>query len=319
MNEDGDDEVSLSGLVVDKEDIKRKLDKYTAELKQFIPADNIEMFVNMMQYYNKDALLKIRKLLIGIKDCSVEFKLSRAEEYSKLIDDDKINKYLKAVNDRIAFINLSRKTIDTLDIMNNEEVIKVVYEFIKTKITILDLGKFMLRDEDFNQVKDVLTDLQREVQNNKNKKDIKVQKLEDLLKKIFEKLQVFEYETIDELSEELRLALEEAKRINEENERLSEAYGGSFAFVKTLSDAVLETNIDRSDIESFLKIVYDNIKDTIYDDALIVQGKKGFVDATKAKITIILIKENLFKAIKEAYDDILEMLYVNILLYKESI
>ena len=130
---------------------------------------------------------------------------------------------------------------------------------------------------------------------------------------------MFEYETIDELSEELRLALEEAKRINEENERLSEAYGGSFAFVKTLSDAVLETNIDRSDIESFLKIVYDNIKDTIYDDALIVQGKKGFVDATKAKITIILIKENLFKAIKEAYDDILEMLYVNILLYKESI
>ena len=319
MNEDGDDEVSLSGLVVDKEDIKRKLDKYTAELKQFIPADNIEMFVNMMQYYNKDALLKIRKLLIGIKDCSVEFKLSRAEEYSKLIDDDKINKYLKAVNDRIAFINLSHKTIDTLDIMNNEEVIKVVYEFIKTKITILDLGKFMLRDEDFNQVKDVLTDLQREVQNNKNKKDIIVQKLEDLLKKIFEKLQVFEYETIDELSEELRLALEEAKRINEENERLSEAYGGSFAFVKTLSDAVLETNIDRSDIESFLKIAYDNIKDTIYDDALIIQGKKGFVDATKAKITVLLIKEKLFKKIKDSYDEILEMLYVNLLLYKESI
>lgn len=319
MNEDGDDEVSLSGLVVDKEDIKRKLDKLTAELKQFIPADNIEMFVNMMQYFNKDALLKIRKLLTGVKDCSVEFKLSRAEEYSKLIDDDKVNKYLKAVNNRISFINLSSKVIDTLDIMNNEEVIKVVYEFIKTKITILDLGKFMLKDEDFNKVKDVLTDLQREVQKNKNKKDIKIQKLEDLLKKIFEKLQVFEYATIDELSDELKSALEEAKRINEENERLSQAYGGSFAFVKTLSDAVLETTIDRSDIESFLKIIYDNIKDTIYDDALIVQGKKGFVDATKAKITIILIKEKLFKKVKESYDDILEMLYVNLLLYKESI
>lgn len=319
MNEDGDDEVSLSGLVVDKEDIKRKLDKLTTELKQFIPADNIEMFVNMMQYFNKDALLKIRKLLTGVKDCSVEFKLSRAEEYSKLIDDDKVNKYLKAVNNRISFINLSSKVIDTLDIMNNEDVIKVVYEFIKTKITILDLGKFMLKDEDFNKVKDVLTELQREVQKNKNKKDIKIQKLEDLLKKIFEKLQVFDYATIDELSDELKAALEEAKRINEENDRLSQAYGGSFAFVKTLSDAVLETTIDRSDIESFLKIIYDNIKDTIYDDALIVQGKKGFVDATKAKITIILIKEKLFKKVKESYDDILEMLYVNLLLYKESI
>lgn len=319
MNEDGDDEVSLSGLVVDKEDIKRKLDKITAELKQFIPTDNIETFVNMMQYFNKDALLKIRKLLTGVKDCSVEFKLSRAEEYSKLIDDDKVNKYLKAVNNRISFINLSSKVIDTLDIMNNEEVIKVVYEFIKTKITILDLGKFMLKDEDFSKVKDVLTDLQREVQKNKNKKDIKIQKLEDLLKKIFEKLQVFDYATIDELSDELKAALEEAKRINEENDRLSQAYGGSFAFVKTLSDAVLETTIDRSDIESFLKIIYENIKDTIYDDALIVQGKKGFIDATKAKITVILIKEKLFKKVKDSYDDILEMLYVNLLLYKESI
>jgi type I restriction enzyme R subunit len=130
---------------------------------------------------------------------------------------------------------------------------------------------------------------------------------------------VFEYATIDELSDELRTALEEAKRINEENDRLSQAYGGSFAFVKTLSDTVIETNIDRSDIESFLKIIYDNIKDTIYDDALILQGKKGFVDATKAKITVILIKEKLFKKVKDAYDDILEMLYVNLLLYKESI
>ena len=82
---------------------------------------------------------------------------------------------------------------------------------------------------------------------------------------------------------------------------------------------MLETTIDRSDIEAFLKIIYENIKDTIYDDALILQGKKGFVDATKSKITINLIKEKLFKKVKDSYDDILEMLYVNLLLYKESI
>lgn len=319
MNEDGDDEVSLAGLVIDKEDIKKKLDALLIELKKFIPVDNIEQFVTMMQYFNKEALLKIRKLLTGIKDCSVEFKLSRADEYSKLIDDAKVNKYLKVVNDRISFINLSSKVIDTLDIMNNEEVISVVYEFIKTKITILDLSKFMIKDEDFDKIKNVITDLQKEIHKNKNKKDIKVQKLEDLLKKIFEKLQVFDYDNIDELSDELKNALEEAKKINDENEKLSKAYGGSFAFVKTLSDSIVETNVDRSDIEAFLKIVYEKIKDTIYDDALIIQGKKGFVDATKSKITIELIKEKLFKKIKESYDDILETLYVNLLLYKESL
>lgn len=319
MNEDGDEEVSLSGLVVDKEDIKKKFDKIIIELKKFISVDNLELFVNMMQYYNKEALLKIRKLLTQVKDCSIEFKLSRAEEYSKLIEDDKVNKYLRTVNDRIAFINLSSQTVNTLDIMNNEEVVKVIYEFIRISITVLDLSKFVLKDDDFDKVKDVVTKLQGEVQKNKNKKDIKIQKLEDMLKKIFDRMKVFDYENIDELTGELREAYEEAKRINEENDRLSQTYGGSFAFVKTLSDCVVETNIDRSIIERFLKIVYENIKDTIYDDALIVQGKKGFVDATKSKVTSVLLNEKLYKAIKESYNEILEMLYINLLLYKESI
>lgn len=319
MNEDGEEEVSLSGLVVDKDDIKKKFDNLVVELKKFIATDNLEMFVNMMQYFNKDALLKIRKLLIAVKDCSIEFKLSRATEYSSLINDEKVNKYLKTVNDRIAFINLTTQAINTLDIMNNEEVVSVIYEFIKTKITILDLSKFNLTDDDFAKVKDGITKVQEEVRKNKNKKDIKVQKLEDLLKKIFERLQVFDYANINELTDELKKAYEEAKRINDENDRLSQTYGGSYGFVKTLTDSVIETNIDRSVLEKFLIIVYDNIKDTIYDDALITQGHKGFVDATKAKVTKLLVKENLYSLIKPCYESILEILYTNLLLYKESI
>ncbi|MCQ2776653.1 MAG: DEAD/DEAH box helicase family protein [Bacilli bacterium] len=319
FNEGGDGGESLGGLVVDKEDIKRKFDAICNELKQFITEDNIEKFVTMMQYWNKDALLKIRKLLTGIKDCSVEFKLSKADEYSALIDDVKVNQYLRAVNDRISFINLSTQAIDTLEIMNNDEVVKIIYDFIKTKITVLDLSKFVLTDDDERKIKEVIEQLQGEIQKNKNKKDIKVQKLEELLKAIFNKMNVFEYDSIDELTDDLRKAFEEAKKINEENERLSATYGGSFAFVKTLSDAVLESEIDRSTFEKVLKIVYENIKDTIYDDALIIQGKKGFVDATKSKITSILLKEKLYKEVKSYYNELLGSLYINLLLYKESI
>lgn len=318
LKDDGDD-VSLSGLVVDKEDIKKKFDKLVTELRKFIATDNIELFVNMMQYFNKEALLKIRKLLTSVKECSIEFKLSRATEYADLINDDKVNKYLKAVNDRIAFINLTTQTLNTLDIMNNDEVVNIIYEFIKTKIIVLDLSKFTLLPEDYDKIKDVVSNVQDEIRKNKNKKDIKVQKLEDLLKKIFEKLQMFEYDSVDELTDELKVALEESRKINEENERLSRTYGGSYGFVKTLSDCVVETNIDRSILERVLAIVYENIKDTIYDDALLVQGKKGFVDATKAKVTKVLLKEKLYTTIKAYYDDILEILYINLLLYKDSI
>lgn len=319
MNEDGDGDVSLSGLVVDKEDIKKNFDKLVLELKKFISVDNIEAFCSMMQYFNKEALIKIRRLLSSIKECSIEFKLSRADEYSKLIDDDKVNKYLRSVNNRISFINLQSQAINTLDFMNNDEVIKIIYEFIKTKITILDLSKFSFNDDDKKNVEDVVRDLQNEIKKNKNKGDIKVQKLDELIKKIFDRMNVFDYQNIDELTDELRQAYEEAKKINEENERLSSSYGGSFAFVKTLSDSVIQTNIDRSELEKILKIIYDNIKETIYDDALILQGKKGFVDATKAKVTPILLKEKLYKAVKESYNEILGELYINLLLFKESI
>ena len=37
--------------------------------------------------------------------------------------------------------------------MNNEEVIKVIYEFIKTKITVMDLSQFIPSDEDFEKFK----------------------------------------------------------------------------------------------------------------------------------------------------------------------
>lgn len=315
----GDEGGSLSGLVVDKEDIKKKFDRLCLELRRFIKEDNIELFVDDMQYYNKDALYKIRKLLTSVKECSIEFKLSRADEYSQLIDDDRVNKYLKAVNDRLSFINLHLNPINTLDIMNNEEVIKIIYEFIKTKVSVIDLKKFIPNDEQYNDFKKAIDDVQNEVKKNKNKKDIKIQKLDELLQKIFEKLSFSEFDSIDELTDELRQAYLEAKKINEENERLAKLYGGSYSFVKTLSDAVLETNIDRSNIEALLAIVYESIKDTVYDDVLIMQGKKGFVDSTKSLVTKQIVKNGLYKVVKSSYDEILGMLYVNLLNYKESI
>ena len=203
--------------------------------------------------------------------------------------------------------------------MNNEEVIKVLYEFIKTKITVLDLSKFIPNEDDLEKFKKAVSDVQIEVQKNKNKKDFKIQKLEDMLKKIFEKLEMFEFDTIDDLTEELRKAYEEAKAINDENERLSATYGGSFAFVKTISDSVIETNVDRSDIEKLLLKVYLFVKDKINDDALILQGKNGFIDNVKSSITIDLIAEGIYTKIRNNYDEILELLYTNLLLYKECI
>ena len=95
LNDNGEDEGSLNGLVIDKEDINRKYHKYEQELEDIISTDNQERFSKQLTFYNKETLLKIRRLLNGIKECQTEFILSRAMDYAAQIDSDKIKKLLK--------------------------------------------------------------------------------------------------------------------------------------------------------------------------------------------------------------------------------
>ena len=53
--------------MIDKEDINKKYHRYVDELEDIYPTDNLERFSRQLNYYNKDILLKIRRLLNGIK------------------------------------------------------------------------------------------------------------------------------------------------------------------------------------------------------------------------------------------------------------
>ena len=97
-NEDGDDDYTLTGLVVDKEDIQKRFIKLMEELADYpVDLDNLEEFSQDLLKLNKDTLIKIRRLLNGVRDCRVEFELSRATDYANQIDKDKIIKLLKAL------------------------------------------------------------------------------------------------------------------------------------------------------------------------------------------------------------------------------
>ena len=53
-------------------------------------------------------------------------------------------------------------------------------------------------------------------------------------------------------------------------------------------------NLDKK-LSFFQKtLLYDKIKDTIYDDALVLQGKNGFVATTKSKTAVTLVNKKLF-------------------------
>lgn len=317
LNENGENEGSLTGLVIDKEDINRKYHKYVEDLDDIIDTDNMEKFSKRLAQYNKETLLKIRRLLNGIKECETEFILSRATDYAKQIDHDKNQKLLRAVQDRIDFINLATKPVDMMNVISNDEVVTILYDFIKTAIMILDLGKFTEDHPAYQRFEKTVRAVHEEIQRNKNKGDIKVMKLDQLLQEIFNKLSISDLSDLDSITDELLEALKQAQDINYENERLAKQYGNNYAFVKTYQDAIADyTAVDQSVIEGTLVIVYENIKDTLTVDGMTAQGRKKFVDNIKKESTKDLLKAGLYQKIKAYYDAILNELYTNIQIYK---
>ena len=318
INDNGENEGSLNGLVVGIEDINKKYERYLFELKEMIDIINLERFSKQLILMNKDALLKIRRLLNGIRDCETEFIISRVrEQYISLEESERYKKLRKSVQERIDFTNLTSDTVGMMDVISNEEVVEILYDFIKTKITILDLEKLDIdTDPRVRKFVDTTTEIQNVIKNNKNKEDIQIRKLNELLEEVFNKLNISDLDNMDELTEELKEALKKAKEINQKNDELSNTYGGNFAFVKTYQDLIEDTEIDKSDIQKTLKLIYEDIINFYNRDVFLVQGKKNFVDSVKQRLTIKLFQEGLYEKINDIYDNMLNDLFKNIQLYK---
>lgn len=316
MNENGENEGSLKGLVIDKEDINKKYHRYADELENMIDTRNLERFSKQLTMYNKETLLKIRRLLNGIKECETEFILSRAMDYAEQIDSDRIKKMLRSTQERINFINLSTNTVSMMDVISDNDVVEILYEFIKTKIMIMDLSALSPNDTRFQRFEKTVREIQQEIKNNKNKDDIKIVKLDQLLQEIFQKLAISDLSDLDSITDELLDALKQARNINIENNRLSELYGGNYAFVKTYQDASENFNLDKSEIEKILVVVYEDIKNVITAESLIIQGRNNFIASIKHNITKQLLKEKLYSKVKIYYDKLLSELFTNIQLFK---
>lgn len=317
LNENGEDEGSLSGLVIDKEDINRKYQKYVSDLDNIIDTDNLEKFSKRLTQYNKDTLLTIKRLLNGIKECETEFILSNALDYAKQIDSDHNKKLIKTVQDRINFINLSTRSVDTLDYISNKEVVEILFEFIKVSVNIIDLGKLSHNTPEFKRFSETVVEVQNEIKRNKNKDDIKIIKLDELLQKIFNELDIHDLSDLDSITDELLKALQEARNINSENERLASIYGGNFAFVKTYQDSIEKYDqVTKEELEQVLVLIYNNLKDVLARDIVLVQGRKNFVDTAKTRVTKILLKAKLYIKVKQFYNMLLNDLYNNIQIFK---
>ncbi len=316
-----DEDFTLAGAVIGPEDINNKYEKYVAELDDMIDTSNAERFSKQLTFMTKDALLTIRRLLNGIKTCYTEFKLSRAEQYASKIDVDHIKKLLSLTQLRIGHINLKTEPTNYLSIISNEEVMEVIYEFIKTKVTVLDLSKLVeamkkvTDSEGYKELGELVSGVQREIRRNKNHNQIEMVKLDAVMQKLFDSLDI---SNITEVNEGLRGVLTEVKRINDENDRISERFGGSYAFVKTYTDAIeVHPNIDKDVIAKVLEVVHEAVKEITSANMLILQGRENFRANINKITTAKLIKSGLYDEaeLDDWYDDLLYEIYANMKLF----
>lgn len=316
-----DEDFSLTGAVIGPEDINNKYEKYISELDDMIDTSNAERFSKQLTFMTKDALLTIRRLLNGIKTCYTEFKLSRAEQYASKIDIDHIKKLLSLTQLRIGHINLKTEPTNYLSIISNTEVMEVIYEFIKTKITVLDLSKLVdamkkvTDSEGYKELGELVSDVQREIRRNKNHNQIEMVKLDAVMQKLFDSLDI---SNITEVNEGLRGVLSEVKRINDENDRISERFGGSYAFVKTYTDAIeVHPNIDKDVIAKVLEVVHEAVQEITSANMLILQGRENFRANINKITTAKLIKSGLYDEaeLDDWYDDLLYEIYANMKLF----
>lgn len=323
FNED-EDTGNMNGLVIGPDDINKRYLKLKSDLDGMIDTTNLEMFAKILTYMNKDGLLTIRRYLNGIKDCHTEFLLSRAVEYAKQIDIDHIRKLLKITQDRIDFINLKTTPTSLLAIIDNHDVVNIIYEFFKTKISILDLGKYQeLLDKfsnspGYSKLTETVTEIQREVKKNRNHNQIEMIKLDELLQKIFAMLEIADIDNLASVNEELAKVLAEIRRINEENDRLAARYDGDYAFVKTYTDAVeIHPDLDKEDIAAVMDVVYAAVKDVRNTNILTIQQRDNFVGIVKKNTTAALLKSGLYKKLnlKDWYTDILNETYANMKIF----
>ena len=310
---------SLSGLVIDVDKIRAKYTNYLEELNKLNPEDNLEEFSMKLTLYTKQVLLKIKHYLNGIKDCYVEFMLSGEMEDARKIDYEQIRKKLRLTQERIDFINLQEAPVRMLDIISDEEIVEIVYEFLKTSISIIDLSDFDPNDLRYTEFTDTLTKVKGEISKNKNKTDIRMVNLDVALQTLFSRMDIKSLDDLPELSEELRKILTSAIAINAENDRLANIYDGNFALVKTYQDAlILKPELDNKDIEEAIKYIYSEIKEGIDTNILVVQGREGFIDETKKKVVKGLLKNGLYKKLnlKDWLQSLLNLMYSNLQNYR---
>ena len=312
-----DSEDSLNGLITDVKEIYEKFKEEESTLNNLIDTENLEKFRVRLENQNKNGLTEIRNCLDNMKNYYQEIRLSKKDEYLETIDIDKIRKLLKIVQDRIKFVNLKNDPNLFHDIIDDKEIVDIIYEFFKVKISVLNMdGIDDATFYDSEEYKELINNIQL-AKNTLLEPTLGVQeniKLNEMLKNVFEKLSMVDMNNLSEINNDILEIIDKAKSINDYNEEISKRYDGNYSFVKTYLDAFqYQDNFNNEDVLKLIDIIYAETKG-LGDNLMDLQDKDSFITSVKNTLILRLIKERLYQKldIDSWIDSLLNDLYYNL-------
>ena len=313
---DDDEIMSLNGLITDIHSIYEKYLKDFEILTKMIETNNMEEFSIQLSKFDKKLVKEVMELLESIYSGYVELLLSDSNTYRDKTTEARIKQMRKLTKNRLNMIRLQEKPIDTLraTYLSNNEVVKMIYEFIKVKVEIIDLSDFTS-----NGIGAQISFIKGEIERNQNEKDNRLSTLDEELRKILSKLEILDVETLDEVNKELAEIYAKIKKINEENEERAKKYGGEFGYVKAFQEfSEMYPELDQDKIESCLLIIKKQLDTIINVNALFFRDKVKFINSLKSTTTTIMLKEKLYQDLKlnKNFDKLLLLVYNNVTLLK---
>lgn len=304
-------------MIVDINVIFEQYKKDWQDLCSKIETDNMEEFsIQLSRFESKDEIKKIEKLLNSIYNEYIELLLSDREKYEDKQREVKIKQMIKLTGNRLQMIRLIERPVEVMSAsyLSNNEIIEILYEFLRTKTEIVDLTTFSE-----NGVGQQISKINDAIKKNKNKKDMRMSTLEEEIRKILTKLEIFDVNMLEQINGELAQIYEDIKRINEENEVRAKKYDGEFGYVRAIQEfSDMNPELDKNKIENAVLIIKNQV-DTIKEiNRLIYKDKVTFINEIKKTTTSEMIKNKYYQELdlKNNFDRILSLIYVNVTLMK---
>jgi type I restriction enzyme R subunit len=307
----GDEMEHYSQLFKSQEEIVEELDEIKETLWEFDTENREKFSQQISEITDIKEMQKIKKALESAKSLYNLIRLFEHSELLEKLDFKKLNQLYTEANNRLALLNLKKKSEEQSDSSNliNEALEDIVFLFTK-----IGQEELLLAD----RLKETLRKTREGLVDNFDKKDPNYIKLKEELERLFRKKRLQEVSQ-EELSKNivvLNKILKQVRELNQQNERLSHRYSGDKKYAR-VHKRLMERNFLSKRATKIFEAL-QGIK-SVTDDEVFKNSKLLDNESYFERNMLRLIVKELRQKQKIANLDAKSAKYINNLVVKEYI